>query len=262
MAIWKRICLVLLGVCFLFLLVMARSFLAFVALRARVHAVASRPPPVRAPTFVPQFTLVDGEIYAGRAFFALIPGCRSPVLLTAQHLFGPDGGFSREVAPERLATDVTEIVLRNPETERIEFHFRAVAVPIAGAGTYARESAAGDVAAFFAPARTADLSLPVTLAAPAVRAPVWLVGAFPGAHARLHPAIVSEGADDWLLYEFAKGPRLPGTSGSPVVNARGELVGIQVSGGPNGVGLLEVAATPVRRFLSELIAGCQKTLGG
>ncbi len=48
--------------------------------------------------FEPSFTLVDSEIWAGKMFVAEVEQCVRPVVVSAKHLFGPSGGYARELS--------------------------------------------------------------------------------------------------------------------------------------------------------------------
>lgn len=229
--------------------------------------------PVAAPEIVvgsvlrPSFTLADGTRFeAGTAFPVSFGG--ETLVLTAHHLFGPNGGLPAQLGPEEVAVKVTGVTLRDAwSKEPIGGAGPAVLVP----GAHPMEKdAAGDLALFPVSSGLDRISAgthppfhPLSLAAanPKVGDPVWLAAELvggPGVETRAHVGKVVEVNASWLFYEFtAAQVELRATSGAPILNALGEVVGINLGGGAKD-GVSFGAAGPVSAIRANLEAARNK----
>lgn len=236
-------------------------------------AVAEAPAeaPAVADRFVlrPSFTTSLGPVNAGSAF-AVKRGERT-VLVTALHLLGPAGGLKAQVETARLAEVVQSISVRGAFTGEgkppVAVATKILAVP--GAHPMG-DDAAGDILVFELAQKTGLDRLQVrdtpklapgalAAAAPSVGDAVWLVAKVRGGDDRAHPAKVVQIDDKWLFYEIHQADLdLAGTNGAPIVNAAGEVVGIQLGGGVMEDGKLVGAANPwaaVRKALDAAVGG-------
>lgn len=163
---------------------------------------------------------------AGTSFALAIDGLPR-LLVTCQHLFGPAGGLSKDVPTELMSRFVQGVAVKDALGGGIEAKaLGAVFIPEADAA-----DAACDLAAFpFA----ADAKVnPLTVGTAQADDVVYMA------------ARVREGAPSgtWLFPALHKGdgapgtsimifddpaPFMPGTSGAPVINREGELVGMVV----------------------------------
>ena len=241
--------------------------LALAPLVAIAAAPAAAPAPVAAAPEIavgsvlrPAFTLTDGNTYeAGTAFAADLAG--ETVILTAHHLFGPVGGLPTQLGADELPGAVKRARFVDAWTnQKVGMDTTPVRVP--GAHAMAQD-AAGDLALFRLPASFDRISagnqapfhaLPLAAADPKLGDPVWLAAEVLGSTARLHEAKVVEIKPTFLFIEYAGAPLdLTATSGAPIVNAAGEVVGISLGGGLDN-GKTIGAAGPVssiRKNLSE-----------
>ncbi len=228
---------------------------ALACLAACRPRAAPSPPAVAADRLLrPAFATRDGELRAGSAFLVRDPRAPASVLLlTAHHLFGPDGGLAREVAGAELPAFVREVRLADLAGRPV-----AVAgpvVPIPGARAHRQVDFAHDLAAFAAPPALAGRAFALARAAPAVGERVWLfaevrAGAPPGR--LLHAATVTSSSATELAYRFDDGGLdLGATSGAPVLDGAGEVVGVHLGGGRDLRGLFGVAnpAASVRALI-------------
>ena len=205
-------------------------------------APAPEPPPVREGFCLrPHFELKGhAPTDAGVAFPLRVDD--RVVVVTAFDLFGPNGGLPEQVPAAKLPEVVQGAELRDAFTNR----------PVTKVGPPALladaepmgQTAAHDIAVF--PAEPPDemaaiagqpVLRPARLAAadPAVGEPIWVVAPQVGAAGdapHTIPATVAAVQDGWLFYTFAADQvDLTGTAGAPVVNAAGEVVGMQLGGG-------------------------------
>lgn len=110
-----------------------------------------------------------------------------------------------------------------------------------------------DIAAFRAAPSSPFLSLPLARSIPIVGEPIWLaVNHGPGARERTTQAVVVEITDETFVFRFAAPAELPRyTSGAPLLNRLGEVIGVNA-----GMGTLDkhklghgVHVTNIRRHL-------------
>ncbi|PTQ60090.1 trypsin-like peptidase [Sphingomonas sp. PP-CE-3G-477] len=179
----------------------------------------------------PELT-VDGTAYeAGTAF--VVDGPR-PLLVTAHHLFGEMGGLDEEIRWQDMPTRATAVRCRQVKG-KAEWTTGA-ALAIDGAHPVSATSTAEyrDIAAFPLAGKAAG-SPGLTLAEkePATGSKVWLVAQIKGGDPAvlLHRATVVGHEQGALIYAFDdKRIELQATSGAPVVDAAGKLVGINLAG--------------------------------
>src|SRR5579883_2093836 len=83
------------------------------------HRVSDPPPAVKANSAArPVVFFKDGShLVAGTAFEAEMDGS-VPVILTALHIFGPDGGLSGDMPPSEIPDQVAELDLYNMDVSR------------------------------------------------------------------------------------------------------------------------------------------------
>ncbi|MCH9688453.1 MAG: serine protease [Deltaproteobacteria bacterium] len=182
----------------------------------------------------PTFVTTDQPLSAGTAFVCeVVPG-QPPLLLSAQHLFGPAGGLAREYAWSEMKTLVQG-------AEGYDAHGNRVVtagppLTIEGAEAMSEERVDADIAAFPLLAPTRVHALPLASAMPTNGDPVWLVAEVMGAAPSTlrHRATIQEVAPTHLVYVFDDAIELRATSGAPVINAAGQVVAINLGGGDEG----------------------------
>lgn len=201
----------------------------------------------------PSFDTSLGRVEAGTASCVQLEGVARPVVLTALHLFGPAGGLARDVTPAQLAKIV--------QSYSLDPIARGPAVA-GGAGTAVSLPAqAGDIAAFWCPAGVKLKPLKLGTM-PRKGDPLWLAAqVVEGAPANqlLHPATYQGLQEGMLLFTY-KNSRLElrATSGAPILNSSGQLVGINYGGGHEQGQLLGLA-TPVSRFGPPLLKAARSS---
>lgn len=196
--------------------------------------VAAAPPPIAAEhIYQPVLVSPAGETKAGTAFVVYASGHNGPIMLTALHLFGPAGFFDKQLRPDELKTI---------HGGRIDFALSTATaalmgppIILAGTAPLGEDSPLGDVAAF--ELRVVNNLRPLGFAeqSPKTGQTVWLVARQGGegkyANQYLHQATVTSVDRREIQYVLANSQiNLQGTSGAPLVNSEGSVVGIHLGG--------------------------------
>ncbi len=195
-------------------------------------SIAQSPAPQEC-VFQPSFKLREGQPWeAGKAFPVYIPGAGT-VLITALHLFegvdGPDGRMAAADVPAQLEVHISDLasgnevghvgrsIVRVPKLEDIDKSTDVVAFELSGtAGTL--------LTLMPGPCREGIRCM--LLSASTVNNTVT-IGAFPG-------TVVFSGSK-YLSFKLDQNIHLPGTSGSPIVDASGQVIAMLCSHDQNGV---------------------------
>lgn len=216
-------------------------------------AVPEPPPPAPAPNTVlrPTFsTTTQGEVNAGTAFIVRWKSGQH-LLLTAHHLFGPMGGMARDISAKELPAVVKSVRARSADDAEIAVESaRLLSIP--GAHAFGQQDLSRDLAAFLVddPGKAGVLRLAAE--APRVGDRVYLLGDVIGERERLFPAKVVGVTPKLIAYVIDDSSlQLRGTSGAPVIDARGDVVGISLAGGPNS-GELTAYANPTSAIRAAL----------
>jgi len=175
---------------------------------------------------------VDAKSYeAGTAF--LLASAR-PLLLTAHHLFGPDGGLAKSLTWQDMPAHAHVVSCKPIGTGRPISGEVAVAIPGAHSMDPAEQSGTiNDVAVFRAsPDSSVVPSLTLAVSSPKEGDRVFLIAEVEGSDSPLHPAHVLGLQNGALLFAYDD-PKLElqATSGAPIVNTDGKVVGLNLGGG-------------------------------
>jgi hypothetical protein len=185
------------------------------------------------PRFVSEFT----SLWAGTAFVVKVTPNSEPVVLTAYHLFGPNGGLDKLVPPDRLADYVLYAELYPAFDEKAEGFRTGPMLPILDVGVLGTASRAGDVSAFRGNQDLEKWALPLAKKNPKEGERVWLLAQLAeGSDATLHraTALGVDEEDDFIR------------------NERGEVVAINL-GGTKNEGVVYGYTNPVERFRPSLV---------
>lgn len=201
----------------------------------------------------PQFVLRKGGEYdAGTASAVRLHPGAAPILLTALHLFGPNGGLDREHAPAELDGLIREIRLRRFGGTTVVGRARGALRKTGDRLAEDNADVTRDVAAFKLLPRASVNALDLATKDPALGEWVWLVGD-PFSHQpetqRLFPGHVALATPTGTGIRFVDKFELQGFSGAPLINARKQVVGILIAG-RTGFGQMHPAES-IRRRLAE-----------
>lgn len=188
----------------------------------------------------PRFVKNDGKIWSAGTAFLVRWDTGDPVLLTAHHLLGPAGGLEKEIPPGEVAMQI-KTVRFNDFLNRFVSGTTTQVMALSPLAQPAPDDQSRDMVAFrFTPEAGAEPGkelqvLPLATANPAVNEPLWLVGRASGEKRAgtegvlLYPARAVLSEDKRLVIQMKEAVPGRGFSGAPVVNAKGEVVGLMLS---------------------------------
>lgn len=224
-------------------------------------ALAATPPALSESSVLrPEFQLAKTRLLAGTAFLLDLDG--EIVVVTAYHLFGPMGGLEKQIGSRELPTAVKSATLKDAWTAT-PAGAAGPPFPLPDAAPMGGPTAALDLAvlpyqptppAEGAPAPTPH-PLPLAGALPKLGETVWVAAPLVNGTAetpRLLEAKVVEVNENWLFYSYTKTDLdLTATSGAPVLNASGQVVGINLGGGKMDAELIG-SANPIAAHKDRL----------
>jgi hypothetical protein len=231
-----------------------------------LSAVATAPMAAPPKTVVdtlcrPTFEVKDQPLSAGTAFLMETGVEKQPVaLVTAHHLLGPMGGLSTEIAWNDVPGSVKRATCRSIVNPTQVWTGTPLAIP--GAASFNNQTKDGlrDIALLTLRDKPATVPLKLAPSLPRLGDTVWLVaqlvsGAPPDKllfEARV--VRVQDLAINYLVDDPDGAFELRATSGAPVVNARGEVVAVNLAGGrtAQGFNLAGISVNVVRKALESV----------
>jgi len=204
-----------------------------------------------AATCHPSFSVDDSAMSAGTAFLLdmteppspsnpLAPRPPALFLVTALHLFGPNGGLAAQIASENLPEHVKMTGCTNGDGQHWAAR-RTLAIP----GAVPMATPFRDVAAFAADPASLNGATRLQLADKAAAGgdEVWVVASMGGdGRIRRYGARVIYNGPDALQYAFVDGTlALQASSGAAVVDGAGRVLGLHLGGGKDRGDLLGMA---------------------
>jgi hypothetical protein len=182
------------------------------------------------------------------------------VLVTAHHLLGPMGGLSTEVAWNDVPKAVKRATCQSIVTPAQSWIGTPLAIP--GAASFNNQTKDGlrDIALLVLQNKPAARPLKLSPVQPKLGEPVWLVAQLVSGASKdrlLFKARVTQVQDlalNYLLDDPDGTFDLRATSGAPVVNARGEVVAVNMAGarGAQGFNLAGISGNVVRKALESV----------
>lgn len=176
--------------------------------------------------FRPTFATSDGTHGAGTAFLVKWSGGRY-LLLTAHHVFSRIGGMTRDIEAADLPQVFHGLTARSVDSALFVLRTdKLVSIP------EARILSQTDLAAFLIddPGKASILAFAPMMPVPGAR--IYLLAELVDERVRLWPGQVKEASDEGIFYVLDDPSlNLNATSGAPLLDEQGRVVGINVGGG-------------------------------
>src|SRR5450756_709060 len=208
---------------------MKSILLTCLALLSFVATGIGAPEPVPGVVFKPTFLTGYDSLTGGTGFVASFNG--SYVFVTAQHLFGTATGLDKDLSPAE-AKDYAAALAALAMDSRSNLVTSTHMLLIPSAKAFSNADSSKDVAAFLLPGY-AGKSLKIATQVPKVGDAVYLYARPRGEDSlRIISGKVARNSYTGLEYVYDNGKfNFAGTSGAPVLNEAGEVVGINLGGG-------------------------------
>ncbi len=177
----------------------------------------------------PQFLLRDGRVLeAGTAFVARDPRSGRPILMTALHLLGPDGGNTRQIPISRVNSEVVQVrAKRFGSNEIVATARRCVSrTGFVGDGAYKDDCVAWQIDTL------GKNTVPLALSTRDLKSAgevAWIVG---NTYEKSASGVRLYRGVGWLQSNAEASVRpeetfeVRGFSGAPILNRQGEVVGL------------------------------------
>jgi len=190
----------------------------------------------------PEIELTNTQFSAGTAFVLSVFDDANPVIVTALHIFGPNGGLEKDIPTEELKNLIKQIKLTDAFSD---YHCGIVTEVLEIKD--AKPLTKNDIAAFRISRNCDVTALKMCKNEPKVGDSLWLVASvYDGApkSRRIHKARVVEVENSLIYFEYENNElSLQATSGAPIVNKNNEVVGINLSVQSNENRLIGIASS-------------------
>jgi hypothetical protein len=184
----------------------------------------------------PSFTLTSGRtVSAGRAWCTKLSNGRI-VIVTALHLLGPDGGLSGQIQGSDVARAVQEVELTTCYTRRHGISNKVLSKTgeVLEMQSLGSLNFSDDYIILDGPKKIHGFPILVAHKPPEINERVWLyTKVVRDDQPRMYPAVVLAQSDDFLEAQLFQPLPLTGTSGSPILNKQGKVVGMINSAKPD-----------------------------
>lgn len=202
----------------------------------------------------PSFELTNESFDAGTAFAVELKDKNVSLVLTAYHLFGEDGGLQEQIPASELPDRIKRVTFTDAYNDQACGECDKV-LKIADAKT--NPSVNKDIAAIYYGDKLNANRLKLSSKLPKEGEAVWLAAAtMLGTEPKLHKAKVISTSDKSLIFEYEEsGIELTATSGAPIINSSGEVVGLNIGGGER-LGVMNGIANPctsIKKMLTKAL---------
>lgn len=220
-------------------------------------AAELEPPLPANAIFSPTIYWANESHTAGTAWAASLEGKNATIIVTAHHIFGPSGGFSTDIPAEKMAEGKLVVELVDVFSTQ---NFGKVTKNLYIPDAKSQPPTSKDVAAFLAAEVEKKISigkLYISDQLPALGEEVWLAASVVGgdpAWVKLHKATVVRSAEDVIMIHYDN-PNLVlrATSGAPVLNKEGKVIGLNIAAGKDAIGRLIGILNPCTSFKKMIV---------
>jgi len=237
---------------------MKSAILSCIAVISFVSTAMGAPAPLGGVVFKPTFLTGYDSLTGGTGFVGQFNG--SYVFVTAHHLFGTATGLEKDLTPEE-ARDFAAALAALAMDGRSNIVTSTHMLLIPSARAFSNRDSSKDVAAFLLPGYTGK-SLAIARHVCKPGDAVYLYARPRGEDSlKIIPGKVTQNSGTGLEYVYDGGKfNFAGTSGAPVLNEAGEVVGINLGGGEYQ-GRQFGFANPVQSFGPLILAAIKSDAG-
>jgi len=206
------------------------SILMMTSCSSGIEKAATTPILAENSILKPKFELKDKTFEAGTAFAIELEDEKVSLVLTAYHLFGESGGLEEEIPASVLPEVFKKATFKEAYNDTPCGECEKV-LKIEDADT--NPNVDKDIVAIYFGEKLKANRLKLSSKLPRKGETVWLAApTMLGVEPKLHKATVKLASDKMLYFEYEeKDIILMATSGAPIVNASGEVVGLNIGGG-------------------------------
>lgn len=200
----------------------------------------------------PEFELNTETFKAGTAF--AIEMEEKSLILTAYHLFGEAGGLEKEIPASDLPYVLKKVTFRDAYNDEFCGECEKV-LKIRDADTYPNTDK--DIVAFYYGKNMNANRLKLSSKLPKKGETVWLAApTINDWETKLHKATIKTASNKAIYFEYEEEDiELTATSGAPILNASGEVVGLNVGGGNQNGKTIGVAnpCTSIEKMIKKAL---------
>ena len=203
----------------------------------------------------PTFYMRNTDFCAGTAFAVEMRDEKESLILTALHLFGPDGGLDEQIPSSELTNNIQKVEFTDVYTgDGCGECTQVLRIPGAEVGSGVNK----DIAAFIYGDNINVPKLRIANKLPKRGEIVWLAASVITApeDKMLHKAKVRSASNSMLIFVYEdEGINIRATSGAPILNSKGEVVGINVAAMDGGNKVIGAAnpCTSIKKMLQDAL---------
>lgn len=178
--------------------------------------------------FEPLFVFSNGDkITAGKAWCAKVG--EKTLAVTALHLLGPDGGVPKQIPAKRVGSHVRQVDFYAKGRK----YFSSTRTLSKSGYVTNGPDFSGDVVFFEAPKAMASSAFNLAPKLPKLKDPIWIYTKIQGGAVKAYPGFVINTSSIMLQVKLYKPIMFKATSGSPVLDKNGKVLGLICAVHPN-----------------------------